>query len=134
MSKELAKTELDYLAEEIKGIVTHAREAATLEMITMKHAIGKEISESAVYKKYSKDQGDLLEQLSELTGIRKDGLYDCVKFYEAYPKGKSKEIADKVYTKLGTWRAIRGSLYGEVSDVSETTERSKCKHCPIHCK
>lgn len=122
------------LAEQIKAIIAHAREATTIEMIAMKYMIGEEIATHELYRKHAKNQGKLYEAVSVMTGVRAVTLSECVKLYEAYPERRPKAIAEKLYTEHGAWRHIRLSLYGDPDAPKTTKKRVDCRHCPIHCR
>lgn len=136
MTKELAVTDqekLNYLAEEIKSILTHVHEGMAVAMIAAKYMVGEAIISHQLYKKYAKGQSVLYREIFKQTDIRAETLADCVKFYETYPKKKPQKIADELYTKYGAWRNIRMALYGGNPNAVKKLEGLDCRHCPEHC-
>ena len=119
---------IGHLAEEIRAIVSQARDAATIEMISAKYQVGEAIATSPLFKKYARTQGELYEVVAQEAGMRPDTITDCVKLYEKYPKEKPKELAEMLYEEHGAWRNVRLALYGEILTRSE---QPKCRHCEL---
>ena len=126
---------LGHLAEEIKSILSQARQLATMQMIAAKYMIGGAISTHELYKKHAKNQSALYESIEEQTSMRPSTLAECVKLYESYPKKDPEMLAEKLFLEHGAWRNIRAMLYGEVVSASGgNIERSNCnRKCPRHC-
>lgn len=132
MTKQIAiqSENISYLAEEIKAILSQARDSATITMISAKYMVGDAVFTSPLYKKNAKGQLDLYESIARETGMRPDTISDCVKFYREYPEKNPKQLAEKLYLEHGSWRNIRLVLYGGVSNSIRSG--LMCRHCPIH--
>lgn len=125
--------QLSHLSEDIKAIISNARESVTIEMIAAKYLVGEAIATSVLYAKHAKTQPALYADIEDQTGIKTSTLVDCVKLYEAYPRKKAKSIADELFTQFGAWRNVRKALYGGDPNAVRTDDEPRCKHCPIHC-
>ena len=137
LKKQLEITEeekLGHLAEELLAIVRIFHDVARVEMFATKYRMGEAIASSPLYKKFGKNQGKLITELSGRTEIKPDTLNDCVKFYSEYPNQPAMEVAQKAFKEFGTWREARKALYGGGENRTCSEEReTKCRHCSIHC-
>lgn len=132
----LEKEQLGHLAEEIRSIWAVAYESASLGLIAAKYRVGEAIATHSLYRKHAKTQGEFYMEVQRTSGVKLWILQDCVKFYETYPERNPGDIADELYTKHGSWRNIKATLYGGGLSLAErNTERPECNHkCPRHCK
>ena len=121
---------ISHLAEDIKAIISQARDAATMGMIAAKYMIGEAVATSPLYKKHGKNQSEFYEAIGREADMKSDTIADCVKLYEEYPKKNAKELAEKLYLEHGAWRNIRLALYGVVPNTVRNNEK-KCDHCRL---
>ena len=137
MTKEITIQDenISYLAEEIKSIISQARDAATMGMIAAKYMVGEAIVGNPLYKKYAKSQAEFYQAITQEIGVKSDTLADCVRLYEEYPKKNPKKLSEKLYLEHGAWRNVRLSLYGGSVDERnlQRSEQPICRHCPKHC-
>ena len=125
--------QLAHLAEEITSIVASRKFFAGMELLEMRHEIGRAVLDSPLYRKSGKGQGDLLQRVAKMTELGERSIRYCVEFADRYPKFKKFTEEWDGQTKLPVWREICHSLpSGEGRGKEE--EKPKCKHCLIHCR
>jgi hypothetical protein len=122
---------MNELIEEIKSIVAERKFAAGMELIEMRHEIGKAILENPLYAKNKKGQGKLLAQIAAEVGLQDRSLRYCIEFAEKYPKLATALQTLQADKKLPAWRDIVRELPSGEHERKE--ERPKCRHCPEHC-
>ena len=125
------KEQLESLVEEIKAVVSTYRGNISEMAVKMSHEIGEAIVESPLYKKYSKGNAKLIEEVSEHLGQSETRVRYCVQIYEKWPKleiaRKTLARGDGVLYLSDMKKALVGANLGAKKAIQ------RCKHCPIHC-
>jgi len=122
--------QLNYLVEEITSIIAERRFRYGVEMLRMRHEIGRAVLDSPLYRKSGKGQGVLLKRVANMTELGERSIRYCTEFATRFP------IFDVFMqkwdggTKLPVWRDVVKSLPSGERKEEEKVER--CKHC-FHC-
>ena len=77
---------LNYLAEEIKSILSEAVFGARMTLLEAKHLAGETIIKNPLYKKSAKGSGEFISDLSKRMGRSDRDIYFCVQLYQKFPK------------------------------------------------
>ena len=123
---------MNELIEDIRAIIAERKFAAGMELIEMRHEIGKAILENPLYAKNKKGQGKLLAQIAEQVGLQDRSLRYCIEFAEKYPKLSNALQTLQADKKLPAWRDIVRELPSGEHERPQPEPRCTGR-CKIHC-
>lgn len=123
---------MNELIEEIRSILAERKFAAGMEMIEMRHEIGKAILSNPLYAKNKKGQGKLLAQIVAEVGLQDRSLRYCIEFAQKYPKIETALQTVQADKKLPAWRDIVRELPSGEHERPEPELRCTGR-CKIHC-
>lgn len=78
--------QFNHLAEEVQAIIAQRRFNYGMELLEMRHEIGRAILDSPLYAKNKKGQGKLIAELAEQLNLGERTLRYAVEFAEKWPK------------------------------------------------
>ena len=134
MSNILPLPDLNNLADRITDIISETGFDVKMKVIEAKHAVGREIVEDLLYKKYAKGSGGLVRDLANILDRSESDLYACVQFFEVYPNLSTAVETLAPGTKQHSWTTVKKALAagGKVEVCEhEWVERTitKCGKC-----
>jgi hypothetical protein len=124
---EITPTEqFNHLAEEITAIIAQRKFSAGMELLEMRHEIGRAILDNPLYEKNKKGQGELLQRVANSVGLGERSLRYCVEFAQKWPSFKKFMEEYGGNHKLPQWReVVRREL---PSGKKESVEKETCIH------
>lgn len=122
--KELTQP-IDELAEKLYGGTQKFYRHTLDGLITYKVWLGREIIKSPLYKQYGEN---LIEQLSDKTGLNHTVLYDAVNMYsrEKLTEAKEKAFIKEFAEKFSSWNDYKRKALKSPS--VESSESRVCVH------
>lgn len=120
--------------EELNAIVSIRRLNIAEEVMEMAFECGEAVVNSPLYKKYSKGQGALLEDVAAHLKVSRAQLGYFIQAYERWGDAEAcrEELRKKLDKPNVFWSEVVKALPAP-KDVSKPVETPKCKHCPLHC-
>lgn len=126
--------QVNHLVEEVVAIVAEHRFEAGMELLLMRHQIGKAILAHPLYAKRKKGQGNLLQQVARESRIGERTTRYCVEFAEKWPSFEEFTRSYFDGHKLPIWRDIVKKELPSGKREEQKVETLGCRHCPMHCK
>ena len=140
--QELIKLEEQYseLLEECAGIIYETKFDLALRDIEWRHKLGEAIANSALLKKYAHGKGEFIERIGRDLKMSKSLIYQCVDFYEKYPKLSTAVETFSPEKKALKWSDIRLTLksgdqeegtcdHKKINTTTLVITRVKCRDC-----
>jgi len=121
---------MNELIEEIRAIIAERKFNYGMELLQMRHEIGRAILDSPLWKKNGKGQGKLIREVAAQLDWGERTLRYAVEFAQRYPKFETALQSSDPGHKLPAWREI---VKGLPSGEERKEPEARCKGCKIHC-
>ena len=115
-----------YLAivEDCKAIIVERIFNSRIEVIEGKWELGERLAKDANYEKHAKGDG-FVGQIADDIGCSVPNIYQCLKFYELFPKGVYNALETLGDGKAVSWHKIAQKHLGKVDEKGKPRKTYK---------
>lgn len=119
---EIIESWLSDLSDDLKGIYTEGVYHSRWTLIETYHKVGARILNDNNFIKHAQGNGEVLSQVTFLTGIKERELYRAIQFYDKYPSLDLLPDGKNI-----SWHKIVNNLLPET--VEQKPEPDICPTC-----